>query len=122
VGELQETLRLLEERLRALPAQTRAAFELPLRRIAEIQDLVAVASRPNWDYVKSKLREIDEAVSAAVVDALSPEEAAKIRAEATRAAERHRGRVDPAALQDAVVRLTVARAREGLGLPRVSLG
>ena len=45
-----------------------------------------------------------------------------LRAEARRAGERHRGRVDAAALEDAVARFTVQRARETLGLPRVSLG
>jgi hypothetical protein len=37
-----------------------------------------------------------------------------------RAIERHRGRVDEEALSDAMARYTLQRARERLGLPRVS--
>ena len=121
-SEVEEVLGMLKEKLLSLPAQTRAAFELPLRRLEEVQDLVAVASRPNWDFVRAKLREIDDAVSAGALAALPKEAAETLRAEARRAGERHRGRVDPSSLEDAVSRLTVQRARETLGLPRVSLG
>jgi hypothetical protein len=120
--EVLEVLTLLQERLQGLPPRVRASFELPLRRIAEVMDLVTVAARPNWAYVREKLREIDDEVSAAVVAALPAEDAARIRAEAAKAAERHRGRVDETALADAAARLTVQRARETLELPRVSLG
>ena len=122
LAELQQMLGLLEERLRGLPPVSRAAFTLALRRLSELQDLVAVASRPNWDYVKNKLREIDDAVSGAVLGALTAEAAARIRAESVQAAARHRGRVDPVSLEDAISRLAVQRARAGLGLPRVSIG
>jgi hypothetical protein len=121
-AELLELLGLLEERLRALPPVILAAFELPLRRLGEVRDLVAVGSRPNWDYVMGKLREIDDGVSAAVVGALPAEEAARIRVEAARASDRHRGRVDAGALEEAAGRLTVQRAREALGLPRLRGG
>lgn len=121
-AEVEELLSLLQERLLALPPRARAAFELPLRRIEEVRDLVAVASRPNWDYVRDKLREIDEAVGAAALAALPDEEAEALRLEARGAGERHRGRVDDASLAEAVNRLVVQRAREKLGLPRVSLG
>jgi hypothetical protein len=120
--EVEEVLSLLRERLLALPARARGAFELPLRRIEEIRDLVAVASRPNWDYVRGKLQEIDDAVSSAALAALPDDEAAALRSEARGAGERHRGRVDDASLEEAVARLIVQRAREKLGLPRVSLG
>jgi hypothetical protein len=113
---------MLKEKLLSLPTKSRSAFELPLRRLEEIQDLVAVASRPNWEYVHSKLREIDEAVSSAALLALPAEEAEALRAEARKAGERHRGRVDPVSLEDAVARFAIQRARETLGLPRVSLG
>jgi hypothetical protein len=81
---------------------------------------VAVASRPNWDYLRARLRRVDELVAGAAVDALSPAEAAKLRGEAERAAERHRGKVDERALDEAKERLLRQRARETLRLPRVS--
>ena len=121
-SEVEEVLAMLKEKLLSLPAPTRAAFELPLRRLEEVQDLVAVASRPNWDFVRQKLREIDDAVSAGALSALPREAAESLQAEARRAGERHQGRVDPRSLEDAVARFAVQRARETLGLPRVSLG
>ena len=48
-------------------------------------------------------------------------EAVAIRTEAARAAERHRGRVDAIALEDAIHRLVRQRAREELKLPRVNV-
>ena len=121
-SEVEEVLGMLKEKLLSLPVGARAALELPLRRLEEVQDLVAVASRPNWDFVRQKLREIDDAVSAGALAALPVEAAEALRAEARRAGERHRGRVDPSSLEDAVSRFAVQRARETLGLPRVSLG
>ena len=121
-SDVDEVLGMLKEKLLSLPPETRAAFELPLRRLEEVQDLVAVASRPNWDFVRQKLREIDDAVSGGALSALPKQTAESIQAEARRAGERHRGRVDPGALEDAVSRFAVQRARETLGLPRVSLG
>jgi hypothetical protein len=119
--EVEEVLSLLKERLLSLPPGTRAAFALVLHHLQEIQDLVAVASRPNWDYVRRKLQEIDETVSATALLALPDHEVLSLRSEAQRAGERHRGRVDDVSLQEAVRRLTLQRAREKLGLPRVSL-
>ena len=121
-SDVVEVLGLLKDRLLSLPPRTRAAFELALRRAEEILDLVGVASRPNWDYVRSKLVEIDGAVSQGALLALPEDEATALRAEALRAGERHRGRVDEASLKEAVARLLVQRARERLGLPRVSAG
>ena len=60
-------------------------------------------------------------MSAAVLSAFSADQLDDFRAEAARAIERHRGRVDDAALEDAKTRFTLQRAREKLGLPRVSL-
>lgn len=120
-SDVEEVLALLKERLLGLPTHARAAFALPLRRLEEIQDLVAVASRPNWDYVRSKLEEIDREVSEAALSALPPDQVEVIRSGAQQAGERHRGRVDEASLREAVARLAVQRAREQLGLPRVSL-
>ena len=77
------------------------AAALPLAELAEVSDLVAVASRPNWDYLRERLRRIDELVAGAAVEALLAEDAAALRAEAARAAERHRGKVDERALAEA---------------------
>jgi hypothetical protein len=116
--DLQETLSALRERLLELP---RKCFALPLVKVGEVQDLVAVAARPNWEYLRGKLREIDAEVEASALEALAPEDAAVVRAEAARAAERQRGRVDPASLEQAVSRLVRQRARERLKIPRVGL-
>jgi len=80
-----------------------------------------VAARPNWEYLRSKLREIDDDVSAAVLAAFSADQIDDFRREAAHAIERHRGRVTEDALEDAKARFTLQRAREKLGLPRVSL-
>jgi hypothetical protein len=119
--ELASLMDGLLERLSLLKPGPKSFFEAPLRKIRETQDLIAVAARPNWDYLRGKLREIDDDVSAAVLEALSPEEIEAFRAEAARAVERHRGKVDEAALEDARNRYTVQRARERLGLSRVSM-
>lgn len=73
-----------------------ALFERSGRRLAELLDLVAVAREPNWDYLRSKLEELDRLVDVAAVAALRPAERAR--------------------LSDAA-----AVARERLGLPRVSV-
>lgn len=119
--DLKDVLEALRERLLELRPGPEACFEPPLQKVCEVHDLVAVASRPNWGYLRGKLREIDDEVSAAVLYALPPVERAALRAEAARAAERHRGRVDEAALNDAVARYELYRARERWGLPRVSV-
>jgi hypothetical protein len=120
-GEVEGLLRGLMDQLERIKAPATAAFDPPLRKIREVQDLLAVASSPNWDYVRGKLREIDESVSAWVLEAVPAEQLAEFRAEAQRAIERHRGRVDDAALADAMDRYTLQRAREKLGLVRVGL-
>jgi hypothetical protein len=56
-----------------------------------------------------------------VLTAFSVDQIEDFRREAAHAIERHRGRVDDEALEDAKVRFTLQRAREKLGLPRVSL-
>jgi hypothetical protein len=119
--EVEGVLATLLEQLGKIRPVKGLFFDAPVRKIREVQDLIAVASRPNWSYVRTKLREIDDEVSAAVLDALSDEDRAEFEQEATRAIERHRGRVDDAALRDAMNRFTLQRARERLGLPRVSL-
>ena len=86
--EVAERLDALRERLEQLPGRAAA---LPLAELAEVSDLVAVASRPNWDYLRKRLQRIDELVAGAAVEALSPAQADALRGEAARAAGRHRG-------------------------------
>jgi hypothetical protein len=121
VGEVGELLEALLEQLEKVHPEPGTSFEPPLRKIQEVQDLLAVAARPNWEYVRQKLREIDEDVSAAVLQSLTPEQLTEFRQEAARAIERHRGKVGEAALEDAKARFTLQRAREKLGLLRVGL-
>ena len=115
VGERLDTLR---ERLLELPGRAAA---LPLAELGELADLVAVSSRPNWDYLRERLRRLDDLVAAAAVDALTPEQEAALKDETARAAERQRGKVDEHALQEATARLYRQRARETLRLPRVGV-
>jgi len=121
VPEVQALLLALFESLQGLRPGPLACFEPPLRKIQEVRDLLAVASRPNWDYLRGKLREIDDDVSAAVLQAVSAEDRDGYLAEAGQAVERLRGRVEDEALEDARMRFVVQRGRERLGLPRVSL-
>jgi Arc/MetJ family transcription regulator len=119
--EVEGLLRRLHDALERVRLAAGATFDPPLRKIREVQDLLAVAARPNWEYVRGKLLEIDDDVSATVLHALPADQIAEFRAEAQRAIERHRGRVDDAALADAMDRYTLQRAREKLGLIRVSV-
>jgi hypothetical protein len=121
---LQDVGALLASLMEKLGARRRGAdafFERPLRKAEEIRDLLAVAAQPNLDYLRSKLREIDDLVSTALVQGLGAGERAAFEAEAHRAVERHRGRMDAEGLEDAVARFVVHRAREREGLPRVSI-
>jgi len=120
LSEVEALLTALLDQLQKVRPAPGTSFEPPVGKIREIQDLLAVASRPNWEYVRTKLREIDDDVSAAVLGAFSPAQIEEFRAEAARVIERHRGRVDDEALEDAKTRFTLQRAREKLGLPRVS--
>jgi hypothetical protein len=115
--ELAERLTELGERLSELPPRAAA---LPLQEVEALRDLVAVAGRPNWDYLAERLAGVDALVSAAALEALPPGEIESLRDEAHRAAERHRGRVDARSLEEAVERLVRQRARERLQLPRVA--
>lgn len=119
--EVEAVLARLLERLTALPPDRGVSFHPPLGKIREVLDLISVASRPNWSYVRAKLREIDDLISATILQALTGSEIEEIQREAARAIERHRGTVDETALRDARSRFTIQRARERLGLPRVSL-
>jgi hypothetical protein len=116
--EVADRLEALRRRLEELPGRAAA---LPLAQLVEVIDLVAVASRPNWDYLRDQLRKIDGLVADAAVEALAPEAVAALRLESARAAERHRGKVGEPALAEARERLFRQRARETLRLPRVSV-
>ncbi len=117
--ELGERLEELRSKLQELPPRAAA---LPLQEVVAVSDLVAVASRPNWKYLAERLGRIDALVSTAAIDALEEGDLGQLRADANRAAERHRGRVGDRSLAEAVERLVRQRARERLQLPRVSLG
>jgi hypothetical protein len=119
--EVAGLLHALRERLAKLRPGPRSCFEPPLRKISDVKDLIAVATRPNWEYLRGKLREIDDDVSGAVLESLAPADVASLRAEASRSVERLKGRVDDASLEDALLRYVVQRGREKLDLPRVSL-
>ncbi len=121
LGTVEEALTGLEERLLELNAEARGVFALVLPHLRELRDLVAVAARPNWDYLRTKLRDLDAAVEGAAPRALGSDEARAIEEEAARSAARHKGRVDAASLEAATLRLTRARARERLKIPRVSV-
>jgi len=116
--EVAERLSALRERLYQLPGRAAA---LPLQEVEEVGDLVAVASRPNWDYLRIRLGRIDELVAGAALEALTPTQLEALRAEAKRSTERHRGKVDAGALEDALARFLRQRARETLRLPRVGV-
>ena len=116
--DLAERLTELRQRLQALPPRASA---LPLQEVEEVADLVAVASRPNWDYLGERLEHIDDLVSTAALEGLGPDDLEGLQAEAERAAERHRGKVDARSLEEAIERLVRQHARERLQLPRVAL-
>jgi hypothetical protein len=116
--ELGERLAELRARLLELPGRVAAQ---PLAEVSEVADLVAVASRPNWDYLRGRLHRIDELVAEAAAEALPAKDAEAIRLAAERSATRYRGRVDVRSLEEALDRLVRQRARERLRLPRVSL-
>jgi hypothetical protein len=116
--EVAERLDALRERLLELPGRAAA---LPLAELGELSDLVAVSSRPNWEYLRERLHRLDALVGAAAVDALDADQAQELRGEVARAADRHRGRVDARALDEVTERLFRLRARERLRLPRVSV-
>jgi hypothetical protein len=56
-----------------------------------------------------------------VLESLGQEDLIRYEELARRAVDRHRGRMDDDALDDAKARFIVHRARAALGLPRVSL-
>jgi hypothetical protein len=121
LGDVATILAGLAERLATLRPGRLACFEVPLRKIEDVRELISVASRPNWEYLRGKLREVDDDVSAAVLQSLDDADRSRYEEQARRAVERHRRHVDDSALEDARRRFVLHRAREALGLPRVSL-
>jgi hypothetical protein len=118
-GAASSTEALLQELHEGLLRLPTGALERVRRRVAEVLDLLAVGSRPNWDYVKGALTEIDDAVSARVVECLTPEQRDVIELEAASLAEPGSGRASAERTNARRRRLVVLRAREVLGLPRV---
>jgi hypothetical protein len=112
--EVAERLDALRERLEELPGRAAA---LPLAELAEVSDLVAVASRPNWHYLRQKLRRIDGLVTDAAVEALPPEAAAAC-ARSRRAPRAAPGPGRRAALATPLAPLR-QRAREAFACPGV---
>jgi hypothetical protein len=119
--EVRAVIASLKEKLAALRPGPDECFEQPLRKVEEVRELLAGAAEPNLDHLRTRLREIDELVSTALIQGLGAADRAAYEAEAHRAIARHRGRLDTEALEDAVARFTVHRARERNGLPRVSI-
>lgn len=116
--ELAQALGELRERLLELPARAAARC---LAQLDEVAALVAVATRPNWDYLRQQLEAVDALASAAAVDALDPGALEGLRQEASHASEHLRDRVEPQSLAAAVERLVRQRARDAARLPRVGL-
>jgi hypothetical protein len=121
LDEVATILAGLADRLAILRPGRHACFELPLRKIEEVRELLAVAARPNWDHLRGKLREIDDDISAGALESLDDADRQRYEEQARRAVERHRRHLEEAALEDAKCRFVVHRAREALRLPRVSL-
>src|SRR5207244_11970044 len=80
LSEVESLLASLLDQLEKVRPARGLSFEPPLRKIREVQDLLAVAARPNWEYVRSKLREIDDDVSAAGLTAFSWDQLEDFRA------------------------------------------
>ena len=117
--EVSERLDSLRERLQELPGRAAA---LPLAELTELADLVAVSSRPNWDYLRERLHRLD----ALVGDGGGGSPVARPGRSAARR-DRAGGRATPGprrrarARRRSSERLFRQRAREQLRLPRVSL-
>jgi len=116
--DISSLLDALIEGLERLASPRAGVMGLALERARELGAFVSVASRPNWDYVERKLREVDAEVDSTVLGALEPAVLEELRRGSARAVERHRGRVATGALEAAIDRSLVQRARERLGLPR----
>jgi hypothetical protein len=115
--DLVPRLHELQQALLAHHARAQAGVHRPLARVQELLDLVSVSRRPNAEFVRRVVTEIDEAVSAAAMELLDPARREEIRAQAERALARQRGKVDEAALEAALARYLTQRAREELALP-----
>lgn len=116
--DLSILLDALIEGLERLKLPRAGVMGLALERARELRAFVGVANRPNWDYLERKLLEVDGEVNASVLGALEPEMLEELKRSSGRALDRHRGRVRVEALEAALERSLVQRARERLGLPR----
>jgi hypothetical protein len=94
-------------------------FERALRLIAELRDFMGVSREPNRRYLDGALHAIDEAVAEAALESLPEAEARGLLDEAEPALARQRG-LAPGLRDEARRRHAARRARERLGLPRLS--
>ena len=78
LAEVSELLARSASDCRRCPRCPAPPLNPPLRKIMEVRDLLAVASRPNWSYLREKLREIDDDVSAAALQALPETESCRV--------------------------------------------
>jgi hypothetical protein len=120
MGEVRDRLAALLGALsRQEDRQARLALEPARARCQDLLDQLTVSARPNWDWVARKLEAVDDLVSEGALQVVGEERRALFRAEAARALERQRGRVDDRALAQAALNYETSRAREVLELPRV---
>jgi hypothetical protein len=115
--DLSERLGALHQALSAQRGRARAAVQKPLARVEELMALVSVARRPNVEFLRRAVDEIDEAVAASALELVGEDRRAAFRGEAARALARQQGRVSVDELEAALTRYEAQRAREELSLP-----
>lgn len=105
-------------RLRAwLAAPERSAAFDDVAARASALDARQVDAPPSPEELRASLGDLDEALTQAALRVCGPGQVARFRQEAARSVARQRGRLDDAALEDALRRYERRRARETLGLP-----
>ena len=110
LGELREGLMKLKA---AAPSQVEALIGKVCAARRRLEGGTAAAQ------LEASLEEIDQGVERLLLQTLPREALEQHRAESARVLRRAQGRVEPAALEDALRRLAADTARERLGLPRV---
>jgi len=114
-GELREAVAALVAALDRIGAPE--SFDRPWRSLREVDELLRVAPRPNWTYLRERVAEADQQISQAVLDELPAEDRQTFEKEAEAARSRQRGRVEGGALALSARRYLIRRARERRGLP-----
>jgi hypothetical protein len=94
-----------------------SVFERPWRALREVDELLQVAARPNWAYLRERIGEADAELSRAALEALTADERAAIEADAEAAVLRQRGHVEGGPLGPSLRRYLIRRARARAGLP-----